>query len=86
MSAEPGACAGVKPSFRLPLCPVSHPLRTSEKLVKAPRDGCAAGPRCLLCMCLLDIDTAGSYGGGGALVCGIWGPAPRGPSAYSACR
>ncbi|XP_070119256.1 cytoplasmic tRNA 2-thiolation protein 2 isoform X4 [Equus przewalskii] len=41
---------------------VSTVYRTSEKLVKAPRDGCAAGPpgpRCLLCMCALDIDTAG---------------------------
>nr|XP_025860766.1 cytoplasmic tRNA 2-thiolation protein 2 isoform X1 [Vulpes vulpes] len=27
---------------------VSTVYRTSEKLVKAPRDGCAAGPRCLL--------------------------------------
>nr|XP_014692070.2 cytoplasmic tRNA 2-thiolation protein 2 isoform X1 [Equus asinus] len=42
---------------------VSTVYRTSEKLVKAPRDGCAAsppGPRCLLCMCALDIDTADS--------------------------
>ncbi|EFB15522.1 hypothetical protein PANDA_001215, partial [Ailuropoda melanoleuca] len=39
---------------------VSTVYRTSEKLVKAPRDGCAAGPRCLLCMCLLDVDTADS--------------------------
>lgn len=37
--------------------------RTSEKLVKAPREGCATGPsgrNCLLCMCALDIDTAGA--------------------------
>lgn len=36
--------------------------RTSEKLVKGPRDGPAAGdsgPRCLLCMCALDVDAAG---------------------------
>ncbi|XP_045628789.1 cytoplasmic tRNA 2-thiolation protein 2 isoform X1 [Ursus americanus] len=39
---------------------VSTVYRTSEKLVKAPRDGCASGPRCLLCMCLLDVDTADS--------------------------
>uniref|UniRef100_A0A2K5F2R5 Cytoplasmic tRNA 2-thiolation protein 2 n=1 Tax=Aotus nancymaae TaxID=37293 RepID=A0A2K5F2R5_AOTNA len=42
---------------------VSTVCRTSEKLVKAPRDGPAAGdcgPRCLLCMCALDIDTADS--------------------------
>uniref|UniRef100_A0A8C0NS71 Cytoplasmic tRNA 2-thiolation protein 2 n=2 Tax=Canis lupus familiaris TaxID=9615 RepID=A0A8C0NS71_CANLF len=39
---------------------VSTVYRTSEKLVKAPRDGCAAGPRCLLCMCSLDVDTADS--------------------------
>ncbi|KAJ8785944.1 hypothetical protein J1605_006904 [Eschrichtius robustus] len=42
---------------------VSTVYRTSEKLVKAPRDGCAAGtpgPRCLLCMCVLDVDTADS--------------------------
>ncbi|XP_052022781.1 cytoplasmic tRNA 2-thiolation protein 2 isoform X49 [Apodemus sylvaticus] len=37
--------------------------RTSEKLVKAPREGCTtgpSGPSCLLCMCALDIDTADS--------------------------
>lgn len=42
---------------------VSTVYRTSEKLVKAPRDGRAAGPpgpRCLLCMCALDVDTADS--------------------------
>ncbi|XP_008072928.1 cytoplasmic tRNA 2-thiolation protein 2 isoform X2 [Carlito syrichta] len=42
---------------------VSTVYRTSEKLVKAPRDGPAASsptPRCLLCMCTLDIDTADS--------------------------
>ncbi|XP_047566085.1 cytoplasmic tRNA 2-thiolation protein 2 isoform X2 [Lutra lutra] len=39
---------------------VSTVYRTSEKLVKAPRDGCAAGPRCLLCMCSLDVDSADS--------------------------
>ncbi|XP_027946846.1 cytoplasmic tRNA 2-thiolation protein 2 isoform X1 [Eumetopias jubatus] len=39
---------------------VSTVYRTSEKLVKAPRDGCASGPRCLLCMCSLDVDTADS--------------------------
>lgn len=42
--------------------PCPHTSRTSEKLVKAPRDGNAGGPpgpRCLLCMCALDIDTAG---------------------------
>ncbi|XP_003735400.2 cytoplasmic tRNA 2-thiolation protein 2 isoform X2 [Callithrix jacchus] len=42
---------------------VSTVYRTSEKLAKAPRDGPAAGtcgPRCLLCMCTLDVDTADS--------------------------
>ncbi|XP_015861402.1 cytoplasmic tRNA 2-thiolation protein 2 isoform X2 [Peromyscus maniculatus bairdii] len=42
---------------------VSTVYRTSEKLVKAPREGCATGPsghNCLLCMCALDIDTADS--------------------------
>ncbi|XP_041505985.1 cytoplasmic tRNA 2-thiolation protein 2 isoform X1 [Microtus oregoni] len=42
---------------------VSTVYRTSEKLVKAPREGCASGPAspsCLLCMCALDIDTADS--------------------------
>lgn len=42
---------------------VSTVYRTSEKLVKAPRDGCTtgpSGPSCLLCMCALDIDTADS--------------------------
>uniref|UniRef100_A0A2K5RDQ8 Cytoplasmic tRNA 2-thiolation protein 2 n=1 Tax=Cebus imitator TaxID=2715852 RepID=A0A2K5RDQ8_CEBIM len=42
---------------------VSTVYRTSEKLVKAPRDGPATGdhsPRCLLCMCALDIDAADS--------------------------
>ena len=64
--------------------------RTSEKLVKAPRDGCAAGtpgPRCLLCMCVLDVDTAGvsspsQRAGGGAPASGCWGSAaPEVPSA-----
>uniref|UniRef100_A0A8C5LFY7 Cytoplasmic tRNA 2-thiolation protein 2 n=1 Tax=Jaculus jaculus TaxID=51337 RepID=A0A8C5LFY7_JACJA len=39
---------------------VSTVYRTSEKLVKAPREGCADGPRCLLCMCVLDIDAVDS--------------------------
>ncbi|XP_012513144.1 PREDICTED: cytoplasmic tRNA 2-thiolation protein 2 isoform X2 [Propithecus coquereli] len=39
---------------------VSTVYRTSEKLAKAPRDGRAAGPRCLLCMCALDVDDADS--------------------------
>ncbi|XP_016052865.1 PREDICTED: cytoplasmic tRNA 2-thiolation protein 2 isoform X2 [Miniopterus natalensis] len=42
---------------------ISTVYRTSEKLVKAPREGSAGdspGPRCLLCMCTLDIDTADS--------------------------
>ncbi|XP_025124306.2 cytoplasmic tRNA 2-thiolation protein 2 isoform X2 [Bubalus bubalis] len=61
---------------------VSTVYRTSEKLVKAPRDGCAAGPRCLLCMCTLDVDTADAdpchTGWGGCralLLCwNWWGP------------
>uniref|UniRef100_A0ABK0LC11 Cytoplasmic tRNA 2-thiolation protein 2 n=1 Tax=Rattus norvegicus TaxID=10116 RepID=A0ABK0LC11_RAT len=42
---------------------VSTVYRTSEKLVKAPREGCAtgpSGPNCLLCMCALDVDNADS--------------------------
>ncbi|XP_027702308.1 cytoplasmic tRNA 2-thiolation protein 2 isoform X2 [Vombatus ursinus] len=42
---------------------ISTVYRTSEKLVKAPRNGDAAGAataRCLLCMCALDIDSADS--------------------------
>nr|XP_048271033.1 cytoplasmic tRNA 2-thiolation protein 2-like [Myodes glareolus] len=42
---------------------VSTVYRTSEKLVKAPREGCASGPSsssCLLCTCALDIDTTDS--------------------------
>ncbi|XP_072492430.1 cytoplasmic tRNA 2-thiolation protein 2 isoform X1 [Notamacropus eugenii] len=42
---------------------ISTVYRTSEKLLKAPRDGDAAGPGtacCLLCMCTLDIDSADS--------------------------
>ncbi|XP_003460962.2 cytoplasmic tRNA 2-thiolation protein 2 isoform X2 [Cavia porcellus] len=42
---------------------VSTVYRTSEKLVKAPREDCAGepeGPRCLLCLCILDIDAADS--------------------------
>nr|XP_020138377.1 cytoplasmic tRNA 2-thiolation protein 2-like [Microcebus murinus] len=39
---------------------VSTVYRTSEKLAKVPRDGRAAGPRCLLCMCTLDVDAADS--------------------------
>uniref|UniRef100_A0A667HKM4 Cytoplasmic tRNA 2-thiolation protein 2 n=1 Tax=Lynx canadensis TaxID=61383 RepID=A0A667HKM4_LYNCA len=61
---------------------VSTVYRTSEKLVKAPRDGCAAGPRCLLCMCTLDVDAAGLCGGGGAPASGRRGPVPRGSSAF----
>ncbi|KAM5263049.1 cytoplasmic tRNA 2-thiolation protein 2 [Ctenodactylus gundi] len=41
---------------------VSTVYRTSEKLVKAPREGSAASSQyshCLLCMCTLDIDSAG---------------------------
>ncbi|KAM9607912.1 LOW QUALITY PROTEIN: cytoplasmic tRNA 2-thiolation protein 2 [Trichechus inunguis] len=56
---------------------VSTVYRTSEKLVKAPRAGRAASPSrpcCLLCLCMLDVDSAGlhpgRWGGGrwGALV------------------
>ncbi|XP_069354019.1 cytoplasmic tRNA 2-thiolation protein 2 isoform X2 [Eulemur rufifrons] len=39
---------------------VSTVYRTSEKLAKAPRDSRAAGPRCLLCKCMLDVDDADS--------------------------
>ncbi|XP_032743617.1 cytoplasmic tRNA 2-thiolation protein 2 isoform X3 [Rattus rattus] len=42
---------------------ISTVYRTSEKLVKAPREGCAtgpSGPNCLLCMCALDVDNADS--------------------------
>ncbi|XP_023560959.1 cytoplasmic tRNA 2-thiolation protein 2 isoform X5 [Octodon degus] len=42
---------------------VSTVYRTSEKLAKAPRESCAEGPqgpRCLLCLCTLDIDAADS--------------------------
>ena len=53
-----GGTGRVEPPASSVLEPCPHP-RTSEKLVKAPRDGCAAGPRCLLCMCTLDVDTAG---------------------------
>lgn len=57
--AEPMAGA-----YLLPVPVVCAPAhRTSEKLVKAPREGCATGPsghNCLLCMCALDIDTAGT--------------------------
>ncbi|KAG3256699.1 cytosolic thiouridylase subunit 2, transcript variant X2 [Ictidomys tridecemlineatus] len=43
---------------------ISTVYRTSEKLVKAPREGRAAGPagpRCLLCLCALDVDTDGLH-------------------------
>ncbi|XP_068941664.1 cytoplasmic tRNA 2-thiolation protein 2 [Petaurus breviceps papuanus] len=42
---------------------ISTVYRTSEKLVKAPRDGDAANAgtaRCLLCTCALDVDSADS--------------------------
>lgn len=39
---------------------ISTVYRTSEKLLKAPRDGCAPSVHCLLCMCTLDVDTADS--------------------------
>ncbi|XP_040109620.1 cytoplasmic tRNA 2-thiolation protein 2 isoform X1 [Oryx dammah] len=51
---------------------VSTVYRTSEKLVKAPRDGCVAGPHCLLCMCTLDVDTAGP-----SSPCAVLGPGTR---------
>lgn len=64
---------GVPAAVARVLVPLPAP-RTSEKLLKAPRDGFAAGPpgpRCLLCMCALDVDTAGlcchwrgAWGGG----------------------
>lgn len=80
-NARAGARVGVKPQPDGALCSVSHALRTSEKLVKAPRDGCAAGPRCLLCLCTLDVDASGLCGGGGVPASESWGPAPRGSSA-----
>ncbi|KAK2489361.1 hypothetical protein MC885_003242 [Smutsia gigantea] len=62
---------------------VSTVYRTSEKLVKMPRSGHAGppGPGCLLCVCALDIDTAGlchSLSG-----CTGWGSAAQG--ALSSC-
>ncbi|XP_049719714.1 cytoplasmic tRNA 2-thiolation protein 2 isoform X2 [Elephas maximus indicus] len=51
---------------------VSTVYRTSEKLVKAPRAGQAASPSrpcCLLCLCTLDIDSAGLHPGLGV---GTW--------------
>lgn len=66
---------------------ISHP-RTSEKLVKAPRDGRAAGPpgpRCLLCMCALDVDTAGPCHGPSGYT-GVGLSSSRYPQLISACR
>nr|XP_055088777.1 cytoplasmic tRNA 2-thiolation protein 2 isoform X3 [Symphalangus syndactylus] len=68
---------------------VSTVYRTSEKLVKAPRDGPAAGdssPRCLLCMCALDVDAAGLFHalgvmGGGSQGVGMGSQQPQAPSA-----
>ncbi|XP_032012101.1 cytoplasmic tRNA 2-thiolation protein 2 isoform X2 [Hylobates moloch] len=68
---------------------VSTVYRTSEKLVKAPRDGPAAGdssPRCLLCMCALDVDAAGPFHalgvmGGGSQGVGVGAQQPQAPSA-----
>lgn len=77
-----GRVVGAEPQPDRALHPVCHTLRTSEKLVKAPRDGCAAGPRCLLCMCTLDVDAAGLCGGGGAPASGRRGRVPRGSSAF----
>ncbi|KAB1260255.1 Cytoplasmic tRNA 2-thiolation protein 2 [Camelus dromedarius] len=63
---------------------VSTVYRTSEKLVKAPRDGCAAsppGPRCLLCLCTLDVDSADSATAFGAQtsshLCQMQAPGPQ---------
>ncbi|XP_040299255.1 cytoplasmic tRNA 2-thiolation protein 2 isoform X1 [Herpailurus yagouaroundi] len=60
---------------------VSTVYRTSEKLVKAPRDGCAAGPRCLLCMCTLDVDAADSATAFGAQTSGFSQTQPPTPRA-----
>ncbi|XP_048210908.1 cytoplasmic tRNA 2-thiolation protein 2 [Perognathus longimembris pacificus] len=63
---------------------VSTVYRTSEKLAKSPREGCAAGPpgpHCLLCMCALDIDTddsATAFGAQTALRLSKTPPAERG--------
>ncbi|XP_040838171.1 cytoplasmic tRNA 2-thiolation protein 2 [Ochotona curzoniae] len=48
---------------------VSTVYRTSEKLVKAPREGCATGARCLLCLCALDVDDTDSATAFGAQSC-----------------
>ncbi|XP_012513143.1 PREDICTED: cytoplasmic tRNA 2-thiolation protein 2 isoform X1 [Propithecus coquereli] len=64
---------------------VSTVYRTSEKLAKAPRDGRAAGPRCLLCMCALDVDDAGLCRVFGVTVggVGVGVQQPQGPLSLS---
>ncbi|XP_066205388.1 cytoplasmic tRNA 2-thiolation protein 2 isoform X1 [Saccopteryx leptura] len=70
---------------------VSTVYRTSEKLVKAPRDGSAGGPpdtHCLLCMCTLDIDTADSataFGAQTAHLCQTQPPSPPAEAPTTPC-
>ncbi|KAM8775200.1 cytoplasmic tRNA 2-thiolation protein 2 isoform 2-T2 [Rhynchonycteris naso] len=70
---------------------VSTVYRTSEKLVKAPREGSAGGPPdtpCLLCMCTLDIDTADSataFGAQTAHLCQTQHPTPPAEAPTTPC-
>ncbi|XP_055002114.1 cytoplasmic tRNA 2-thiolation protein 2 isoform X2 [Sorex araneus] len=61
---------------------VSTVYRTSEKLLKAPRDGSAA-PRCLLCLLALDVDPADSATAFGAQTSRLSEPLPLGPASCS---
>ncbi|XP_055991561.1 cytoplasmic tRNA 2-thiolation protein 2 [Sorex fumeus] len=61
---------------------VSTVYRTSEKLLKAPKDESAA-PRCLLCLCALDVDPADSATAFGAQTLRLSQPLPLGPASCS---
>ncbi|XP_037371644.1 cytoplasmic tRNA 2-thiolation protein 2 isoform X2 [Talpa occidentalis] len=67
---------------------VSTVYRTSEKLLKAPRDArapLAPVPCCLLCSCPLDIDTAGSATAFGAQAAHLSRMQAEAPAATCAC-
>ncbi|XP_049642256.1 cytoplasmic tRNA 2-thiolation protein 2 [Suncus etruscus] len=53
---------------------VSTVYRTSEKLLKGPKDGCAATLHCLLCLCPLDLDPADSATAFGAQTLRLFQP------------
>lgn len=56
VSAEPGAGAGVKPGFRLPLCPVCHPSGPVRSWSRPPGTAVPLAPAaCSVCVCWTSI-------------------------------